>query len=59
MTEDGSVENRRGLVPKLAPVRLPRADEGSPMSAVLIHGSAIKSHRKPWRFNYLQFSNRR
>ena len=27
--------------------------------SLLIYGSAIKSHRKPWRFNYLQFSNRR
>ena len=25
----------------------------------LIYGSAIKSHGKPSRFNYLQFSNRR
>jgi hypothetical protein len=56
MTEDGSVgvieAFRRAIGPLVT--RHP-----SLVTAVLIHGSAIKSYGNPWRFNYLRFSNRR
>ncbi len=40
-------------------LRMAVADEGSLVSAVLIYGSAIKTHANFISFNYLQFSNRR
>ncbi len=56
MTEDGSVRMTEG------PCRAMRSlvtRHSSSITALLIYGSAIKSHGKPWRFNYLRFSNRR
>jgi hypothetical protein len=56
MTKSGSVGVIEALWRAMSPLvtRHP-----SLVTAVLIHGSAIKSHGKPWRFNHLQFSNRR
>jgi hypothetical protein len=66
MAEGGGVKitehSRRPLRPlvtgHLPTLRITVVGEGLPITDVLIHGSAIKTHGKPWRFNNLQFSNR-
>ena len=56
MTVDGSVRMTETSCRALNPLI---TRHSSLVTTVPTHGSAIKSHRKPWRFNYLQFSNRR